>query len=108
MRYAPNFYTAHAVLAKTTAIFPAAWKQTLPHITELFGRLPAILPQYRIVPEGEYASSPWCPDQPHFQPPAERNDRTILAAVYVPLRPGTSVSADHAVTKAQALLKYWK
>src|SRR6266436_1747483 len=83
MRYAPNFYTAHAVLAKTTAIFPAAWKQTLPHITELFGRLPAILPQYRIVPEGEYASSPWCPDQPHFRPPAERNDRTILAAVDV-------------------------
>ena len=76
MRYEPNFYTAHAVLAKTTAIFPAAWKQTLPHITELFGRLPAILPQYRIVSEGEYASSPWCPDQPHFRPPAQRNDRT--------------------------------
>src|ERR1700730_9986309 len=45
--------------------------------------LPVILPQYRIVPEGEYASSPWCPDQPHFRPPAERNDRTILAAVDV-------------------------
>jgi hypothetical protein len=45
------------------------------------------------------------PRPAHFGPPAERNDRTIPAAVYVALKPGTSVSADHAVTKAQALLK---